>query len=98
MNFRLVTGTGTARRMRSALITTDAKVEIHPGGLLTVNSGSRIFSAAEESQVVITGGAINLVGSIHAGATVNAMERVVWPGRSADVVITAGKMVLGGKG
>ena len=98
LTFGKITGTGAARRMQSALISASAKVDITPGGLLTINSGSRILASGHDSQVVIQAGAMNLIGSIYGGGTVDANNSVVWVGRSADVLITAGKLVIGGKG
>ena len=90
-------GAGSARRMQSALITADKMVDISAGGTLTINSGSRVLAAADNSDVVIQAGAINLIGSIYGGATVNTNEQVVWQGRSAGVLVTAGRMVMGGQ-
>jgi len=81
-----------------ALLAAPAQVTLAAAGLLEVLAGVQITSTADDSLVIILAGDLDLVGAVHAGATV-AGEDITWSGANADIVVDVpGMVTVGGFG
>ncbi len=98
INLSRTIGTDGKRQQQGALLTAIDGFNIQGTGTVNINAGVQILTNAANSKLNVSGGTINLVGSLQAGATIQD-NKVSWSGKQATVNVTAtDAVIIGGMG
>ena len=87
------------RYMAGVLLRTRDQLSFDAGGALTVSSGSKVVTTADDSRIDIDARDATVVGSLLAGADLDGEGNSIWTGTAARLDIDAtGVLTLGGAG
>ncbi|MEW6158684.1 MAG: hypothetical protein AB1813_14765, partial [Verrucomicrobiota bacterium] len=92
-----ILGSGNDRIQAGALLAVPARIEITAAGLVEVAAGVQLLTSEAGSSIEITADQISVIGVVHAGATLNAQNQIVWSGANTTLDLDAGDLItLGG--
>ncbi|MEI7701280.1 MAG: hypothetical protein WCK86_15885, partial [Planctomycetia bacterium] len=67
-------------------------------GAITVPAGSKLAVSGDSSRLRLTGGDVQVVGSLVGGASFDGSGQTLWTGKSASVELTGTRVDIGGLG